>query len=247
MPRNDSALFLLRRGGFFQRIHLGSILLNKFRTAIGDYTRSCSVLSSHRRGPVASGFCRAFPGIVQHSCKCTCACISWCFEYHSYPFPKRVLFTRVFPFIFVKVNFIPLDITDEEDVALVLQHADYITQYGEDLEPKQPKDDVSSLVRFIHSIRTVLLLRHCELFACLPQQEDLQYLRTAMLLHASSNVGETPAHCIVEPPLACLSAQLSRMAFISQHPTGRSYGVRDLDCGASALVSPPLGFRSAVL
>lgn len=50
---------------------------------------------------------------------------------------------------FVKVNFIPLDITDEEDIALVLQHADYIIQYGEDLEPKQPKDDVSCPV--LHS------------------------------------------------------------------------------------------------
>lgn len=42
-----------------------------------------------------------------------------------------------------QVNFLPLDIRDEEDIALVLQHADYIVQYGEDLEPKQPKDDVS--------------------------------------------------------------------------------------------------------
>lgn len=44
----------------------------------------------------------------------------------------------------LKVNFLPLDIRDEEDIALVLQHADYIVQYGEDLEPKQPKDDVSA-------------------------------------------------------------------------------------------------------
>ncbi len=42
------------------------------------------------------------------------------------------------------MNFLPLDIRDEEDVALVLHHADYIVQYGEDLEPKQPKDDVSA-------------------------------------------------------------------------------------------------------
>lgn len=45
--------------------------------------------------------------------------------------------------VFFKVNFLPLDIRDEEDIALVLHHADYIVQYGEDLEPKQPKDDVS--------------------------------------------------------------------------------------------------------
>lgn len=45
-------------------------------------------------------------------------------------------------FVSVQVNFLPLDIRDEEDIALVLHHADYIVQYGEDLEPKQPKDDV---------------------------------------------------------------------------------------------------------
>ncbi|CAM9374681.1 unnamed protein product [Laminaria digitata] len=43
---------------------------------------------------------------------------------------------------YTMVNFLPLDIRDEEDVALVLHHADYIVQYGEDLEPKQPKDDI---------------------------------------------------------------------------------------------------------
>lgn len=45
----------------------------------------------------------------------------------------------------IQVNFLPLDIRDEEDIALVLNHADYIVQYGEDLEPKQPKDDVSTI------------------------------------------------------------------------------------------------------
>eukprot|EP00904_Undaria_pinnatifida_P013703 jgi/Undpi1/9463/HiC_scaffold_27.g11920.m1 len=43
---------------------------------------------------------------------------------------------------YTMVNFLPLDIRDEEDIALVLHHADYIVQYGEDLEPKQPKDDI---------------------------------------------------------------------------------------------------------
>ena len=41
----------------------------------------------------------------------------------------------------------PLDIRDEEDIALVLQHADYIVQYGEDIEPKQPNDDVRTKSR----------------------------------------------------------------------------------------------------
>lgn len=47
------------------------------------------------------------------------------------------------------MNFLPLDIRDEDDIALVLQHADYILQYGEDLEPKQPKDEVSAILLLI--------------------------------------------------------------------------------------------------
>ncbi|KAJ9062048.1 hypothetical protein DSO57_1014899 [Entomophthora muscae] len=36
------------------------------------------------------------------------------------------------------VNFLPLDITDEDSVAAILSHADNAIQYGEDLEPKDP-------------------------------------------------------------------------------------------------------------
>lgn len=38
------------------------------------------------------------------------------------------------------VNFFPLDITQEESMALVMQHVDRAIGYGEDLEPKEPKD-----------------------------------------------------------------------------------------------------------
>lgn len=38
------------------------------------------------------------------------------------------------------VNFFPLDITQEECVSLCLQHIDRATAYGEDLEPKEPRD-----------------------------------------------------------------------------------------------------------
>ena len=55
--------------------------------------------------------------------------------------PNNAVVLRCFV---LQVNFLPLDIRDEEDIALVLHHADYIVQYGEDLEPKQPKDDVST-------------------------------------------------------------------------------------------------------
>ncbi|KCV68494.1 hypothetical protein, variant [Fonticula alba] len=37
------------------------------------------------------------------------------------------------------VSFLPLDITDEDSIELVLSHADHAIQYGEDLEPREPK------------------------------------------------------------------------------------------------------------
>ncbi|TPX70163.1 hypothetical protein SpCBS45565_g01949 [Spizellomyces sp. 'palustris'] len=38
------------------------------------------------------------------------------------------------------VTFVPLNIKDEESVELVLSHVDNAIQYGEDAEPKEPKD-----------------------------------------------------------------------------------------------------------
>jgi hypothetical protein len=34
------------------------------------------------------------------------------------------------------VAFVPLDITDEDSVGLVMQHADHVTQYQEGVEPR---------------------------------------------------------------------------------------------------------------
>lgn len=67
---------------------------------------------------------------------------AYCAQTHAHP-------NTLVDCFFFQVNFLPLDIRDEEDVALVLHHADYIVQYGEDLEPKQPKDDVRR-VGYIH-------------------------------------------------------------------------------------------------
>ena len=39
------------------------------------------------------------------------------------------------------VRFLPLDSFNQESVEFVLEHLDHITQYGEDLEPKEPKDE----------------------------------------------------------------------------------------------------------
>lgn len=39
------------------------------------------------------------------------------------------------------VSFIPLNITDEDSVAVTLQHIDHAMQYGEDVEPKEVRDD----------------------------------------------------------------------------------------------------------
>lgn len=38
------------------------------------------------------------------------------------------------------VSFLPLNIKDEESIELLLMHIDHAVQYGEDLEPKDPKD-----------------------------------------------------------------------------------------------------------
>lgn len=39
------------------------------------------------------------------------------------------------------VSFLPLDITDEESLDVLMMHADHAIQYGEDMEPKEPKDE----------------------------------------------------------------------------------------------------------
>ena len=41
---------------------------------------------------------------------------------------------------FSLVRFIPLDSTDDDDVALVLQQADHCLQYGEEEEPQEPRE-----------------------------------------------------------------------------------------------------------
>ena len=38
------------------------------------------------------------------------------------------------------VSFIPLNIKDEDSIALLLDHIDHAVQYGEDMEPKEPDD-----------------------------------------------------------------------------------------------------------
>jgi len=61
---------------------------------------------------------------------------------HSFPRAKRLTDAIVSVIDdFTMVSFVPLDITDEESIALVLAHADQNIQYGEDLEPKEPRDE----------------------------------------------------------------------------------------------------------
>lgn len=38
------------------------------------------------------------------------------------------------------VSFLPLDLTDEDSIAMALSCIDNIVQYGEDEEPAEPKD-----------------------------------------------------------------------------------------------------------
>ena len=39
-----------------------------------------------------------------------------------------------------QVSFIPLDPTEPDSIAVLLQHIDNSVQYGEDVEPKAPED-----------------------------------------------------------------------------------------------------------
>jgi hypothetical protein len=41
---------------------------------------------------------------------------------------------------FSLINFHPLDLTSEESIGSLLSHIDSSMQYGEDEEPKEPKD-----------------------------------------------------------------------------------------------------------
>lgn len=38
------------------------------------------------------------------------------------------------------VSFIPLNITEEDSIEVLMAHIDNAIQYGEDLEPKPPKE-----------------------------------------------------------------------------------------------------------
>jgi hypothetical protein len=53
------------------------------------------------------------------------------------------------------VAFVPLDITDEDSVGLVMQHADHVTQYQEGVEPRQvlPLCITCILVMMIHTLQ----------------------------------------------------------------------------------------------
>ncbi|CAM9789675.1 unnamed protein product [Chrysoparadoxa australica] len=66
-------------------------------------------------------------------------------EVRTATLPKQARLTAAIAAIiddYTMVNYIPLDINDEESIGLVMQHADHTIQYGEDLEPKEPCDEV---------------------------------------------------------------------------------------------------------
>lgn len=57
------------------------------------------------------------------------------------------------------VSFLPLDVTSEDSVNTVLSHIDNMMQYGEDEEPKVPKDmDDGEFVLFLGSYKTGLIV-----------------------------------------------------------------------------------------
>jgi GPN-loop GTPase len=42
---------------------------------------------------------------------------------------------------YMMIGFVVLDITDEDSLTAVIAHADHAVQYGEDIEPVEPKED----------------------------------------------------------------------------------------------------------
>ncbi len=44
--------------------------------------------------------------------------------------------------VFFEVGFIPLDISDEESIGLVMMHADMLVQFGENQEPREPREEL---------------------------------------------------------------------------------------------------------
>jgi len=44
------------------------------------------------------------------------------------------------------VEYLPLNVTDEESINFVLQHIDHAIQYGEDLEPKETFRDLEDAI-----------------------------------------------------------------------------------------------------
>ncbi len=44
--------------------------------------------------------------------------------------------------ILFEVGFIPLDISDEESIGLVMMHADMLVQFGENQEPREPREEL---------------------------------------------------------------------------------------------------------
>ena len=51
------------------------------------------------------------------------------------------------------INFIPLNVKDEESIEYVLSHIDNAVQYGEDIEPKEPKVNlILSLILYFYLV-----------------------------------------------------------------------------------------------
>jgi len=44
------------------------------------------------------------------------------------------------------MNYIPLNVNDEDSLSLLLQQIDNAIQYGEDEEPREPNDDISGVL-----------------------------------------------------------------------------------------------------
>lgn len=71
------------------------------------------------------------------------------------------------------VRFLPFDRTDEEGINIVLQHIDFSIQYGEDLEFKEPKVNLTIWCTVIAMHFTIIIV----LFICCHSHPFLFYRR----------------------------------------------------------------------
>ncbi|KAJ3327722.1 hypothetical protein HDU76_011246 [Blyttiomyces sp. JEL0837] len=83
---------------------------------------------------------------------------------------------------FNMVSFIPLNIHDEDSVTLVLAHVDNAIQYGEDVEPKEPKALTKTMVHLqlpTLQFRSIIIINNASILKRVNNVKGLSYYSTS--------------------------------------------------------------------